>query len=274
MMADKKAPIGVFDSGLGGLTALRRLQEELPCEDYVYFGDTARVPYGGRDKKTLRSFARGDIALLQSYGVKAILVACGTVSSVLLDEIKKDYEIPLVGVVESAATAAAQATVSGKIGIWGTAASIGSGAYARRLEALGYFDTVSVACPKLVPLIEDGKTDPADLEVRPALEEYLAPVLAAGADTLTLGCTHYPLLTDAIQAVAGKGLTLINSGRESVVTLKSALKQSGLLRQEGCGETRYLVSGSIADFERQGGTFLGKDLSGKVVQDRAERYGK
>ncbi len=274
MRMDKNAPIGVFDSGLGGLTALGRLQKELPAEDYVYFGDTARVPYGGRDKETLLSFARGNIALLQSYGVKAILVACGTVSSVLLEEIKSDYEIPLVGVIESAATAAAQATASGRIGIWGTAATIRAGAYAKRLEAMGYFDTVSVACPKLVPLIEGGKTDPCDPEVRAALEEYLAPVLAAKCDTLILGCTHYPLLADAIRAVAGRRLVLINSGRESIVTLRTALEQRNLLRGEGCGETRYLVSGSVAEFERQGGTFLGKDLAGKVVQEDAERYGK
>lgn len=270
MRNDKNAPIGVFDSGLGGLTALGRLQKELPCEDLVYFGDTARVPYGGRDKETLLAFARGNIALLQSYGVKAILVACGTVSSVLLEEIKEDYAIPMVGVIESAATAAAQATVGGRIGIWGTAATIKAGAYAKRLEALGYFDTVSVPCPELVPLIEGGKTDPADPEVRAALEKYLAPVLAAKCDTLILGCTHYPLLANAIRAVAGEELTLINSGGESIVTLRTALEQRDLLREEGVGETRYLVSGSVADFERQGGTFLGKDLSGRVVQRHAE----
>ncbi len=271
---NKKAPIGVFDSGLGGLTALRQLQADLPHEDYIYFGDTARVPYGSRDKETLSCFAREDIALLRAHGVKAILIACGTVSSVLLEEIKGDYPIPLVGVIESAATAAALATRCGEIGIWGTAASIGSGAYARRLEALGYADTVAVACPKLVPLIESGHRSAEDPLVRQALQEYLQPILQAGADTLILGCTHYPLLADAIRAIAGEGLTLIDSGKESVVTLRTALEQADLLCGNGAGETRYIVSGDPAEFAAMGGAFMGHDLSGKVEQKHAETFGR
>lgn len=266
---NKKAPIGVFDSGFGGLTALRQLQKELPDEDYIYFGDTARVPYGGRDKATLSRFACEDIALLRSFGVKAILVACGTISSVLLEEIKGEYPIPLVGVIESAATAASIATRNGKIGIWGTAASIGSGAYARRLSALGYDDTTAVPCPKLVPLIEAGRTSAEDPMVRQALEEYLEPILKAGADTLILGCTHYPLLADAICEIAGEGLALVDSGKESVVTLRTALEQADLLKEEGAGDTRYVVSGVPEEFAQAGGRFLGRDLSGKVEQKNA-----
>ena len=271
---NKKAPIGVFDSGLGGLTALKALQEELPNEDYIYFGDTARVPYGGRDKETLARFAADNIALLRSYDVKAILVACGTISSVLLEGIKEEYPIALVGVIESAAAAAGAATRNGKIGIWGTAASIGSGAYARRLAALGYADTVAVPCPKLVPLIESGRTSAEDPMVRQALEEYLEPVLKSGADTLILGCTHYPLLAEAIRAVAGEELVLIDSGKESVVTLRAALEEADLLNEQEQGNTRYIVSGSPEDFARQGGAFLGSDLSGKVEQQDAENLGK
>jgi glutamate racemase len=265
----KKAPIGVFDSGLGGLTALRRLQAELPNEDYIYFGDTARVPYGGRDKDTLSRFAKEDIALLRSFGVKAILVACGTVSSVLLEDIREQYPIPLVGVIESAAQAAAAATTNGKVGIWGTAASIGSGAYAKRLAALGYPESVAVPCPKLVPLIESGRTSAEDPSVRQALEEYLEPVLKAGADTLILGCTHYPLLNEAIRAVAGDGLALIDSGGESIATLRTTLQESDLLKEEGEGQSRYFVSGDPAEFARNGGAFLGRDLNGKVEQRNA-----
>lgn len=271
---DKKAPIGVFDSGLGGLTALKQLQIELPQEDYIYFGDTARVPYGSRDKETLSRFATDDIALLRSYGVKAILVACGTVSSVLLEEIKDSYPIAMVGVIESAAAAAAAATQNGRIGIWGTAASIGSGAYAKRLAALGYADTVAIPCPKLVPLIESGRTSAEDPMVRQALEEYLEPILKAGADTLILGCTHYPLLADAIREIAGEELALIDSGKESVATLRSALEQADLLNEEGVGNTRYIVSGDPEEFAHQGGAFLGHNLSGKVEQQDAEAFGK
>ena len=273
-LLNKKAPIGVFDSGLGGLTALKALQQELPNEDYIYFGDTARVPYGGRDKETLSRFAADNIALLRSYDVKAILVACGTVSSVLLEGIKEEYPIALVGVIESAAAAAAAATQNGKIGIWGTAASIGSGTYARRLAALGYDETVAVPCPKLVPLVESGRTSADDPMVRQALEEYLEPIFRSGADTLILGCTHYPLLADAIREIAGEELQLIDSGKESVVTLRAALEEADLLNEQEQGSTRYIVSGPTEDFARQGGAFLGRDLFGKVECQSAENLGK
>lgn len=275
MMIEKQnAPIGVFDSGLGGLTALKQLQKDLPAEDYIYFGDTARVPYGGRDKGTLMHFAKDDIALLRSHGVKAILVACGTVSSVILEEIEHDYDIPLVGVVESAAEAAARATKNGKIGIWGTAASIRSGSYAHRLAEMGYHNTVAVPCPKLVPLIEGDHLSPKDEDARAAVREYLAPVLEQGADTLILGCTHYPLLAEVIHAEAGDELTLIDSGAESGETLRKALAERELLRREGAGTTRYIVSGNADDFAAQGGRFLGRDLFGKVEQADAEAFGK
>lgn len=274
MINDKNAPIGVFDSGLGGLTALRQLQKDLPQEQLIYFGDTARVPYGGRDKETLMHFAKTDIALLQSYDVKAILVACGTVSSVILEEIKNDYKIPVVGVVESAAEAAAKATRNGIVGIWGTAASIGSGAYAKRLAALGYGNTVAVPCPKLVPLIEGGHTAAEDEEARAAVREYLAPVLESGADTLILGCTHYPLLTEVIRAEVGNRLTLIDSGAESIATLRQALEERILLRESGEGSARFLVSGDTAEFALSGGRFLNQELFGKVEQADAEAFGK
>lgn len=273
-LLSKKAPIGVFDSGLGGLTALKALQTELPNEDYIYFGDTARVPYGGRDKETLSRFASDNIALLRSYDVKAILVACGTISSVLLDGIKEEYPIALVGVIESAAAAAAATTQNGKIGIWGTAASIGSGAYARRLAAMGYDETIAVPCPKLVPLVESGRTSAEDPMVRQALEEYLEPILKGGADTLILGCTHYPLLAEAIREIAGDELQLIDSGKESVVTLRAALEETDLLNEQEQGSTRYIVSGSAEDFACQGGEFLGVELSGKVERQDAENLGK
>ena len=274
MKIERNAPIGVFDSGLGGLTALRQLQKDLPRERLIYFGDTARVPYGGRDKETLMHFAKTDIALLQSHGVKAVLVACGTVSSVILEEIKNDYEIPVVGVVESAAEAAAKATRNGCIGIWGTAASIGSGAYAKRLAALGYENIVAVPCPKLVPLIEGGHAAAEDEEALAAVREYLAPVLESGADTLILGCTHYPLLTEVIRAEVGNRLTLIDSGAESIAALHRALEERGLLRECGEGSARFLVSGDAADFAKNGGRFLNQELFGKVEQADAEAFGK
>ncbi|MBQ7936119.1 MAG: glutamate racemase [Clostridia bacterium] len=259
---NRNAPIGVFDSGLGGLTALRQLQKDLPNENFIYFGDTARVPYGGREKETLRHFAQTDIALLRSFGVKAILVACGTLSSVLLEEIKEEYDIPLVGVVKSAAFAAAEA--GKKVAIWGTAASIGSGAYAKEVEKWGCAAVAAVPCPKLVPLIEGGHIAADDPDTKAAIAEYLAPVLAANADVLILGCTHYPLLEQTIKAQAPQGLTLVNSGKESVRALRETLAEQDLLRTAGEGHTRYLVSGDAAAFAKQGSLFMGEDLSGKV----------
>lgn len=260
---NRNAPIGVFDSGLGGLTALRCLQKDLPHENFIYFGDTARVPYGGRDKETLRRFAKGDIALLRSFGVKAILVACGTLSSVLLEEIKGDYDLPMVGVVNSAAEAAVCA--GKRVAIWGTAASISSGAYAKEVEKRGGSVVASVACPKLVPLIESGKTAPDHPETQAAVAEYLAPVKEA--EVLILGCTHYPLLEEAIRAQSD--LILINSGKESVRSLKAVLETNDLLKTQGEGTTRYLVSGDVESFARLGSLFMGKDLSGKVEQAHA-----
>ncbi len=264
-------PIGVFDSGLGGLTALRQLERDLPLESFVYFGDTARVPYGGRDRATLEAYAREDVAFLRSFHVKAILVACGTVSSVLLDELKDDYPFPLFGVVESAVHAAAKRTENGKIGIWGTAATIASGAYARRLAALGVQNTVSVPCPRFVPLIEAGRTAPEDPEVAAAVAAYLSEIRAYGADTLILGCTHYPLLAQAIRAEAGDQLTLIDPGKESAGRMKEVLTQADLL-SAGPGGTRYFVSGEEERFARLGGAFMGKDLQGKVERADAASF--
>lgn len=272
-MMSASSPIGVFDSGLGGLTALRRLRRVMPHEDFIYFGDTARIPYGGRDRETLMRFARGDIAFLQQFGVKAVLVACGTISSVLLEQIRGDYAIPLAGVIESAAAAAARATQNGRIGVWGTAASIASGAYARKLGALGYEQTVCLPCPKLVPLIESGHTGADDPQVREAVREYLEPVCAFGADTLILGCTHYPLLEEAIRAGTQRALRLIDSGGESASLLLETLRAQGLLRAQGTGKTRYFVSGRAEEFIRIGGRFLGEDLAGKVEQADAESFG-
>lgn len=265
----KNSPIGVFDSGLGGLTALKQLRADLPLEDFIYFGDTARVPYGSRDKETLERFARSDIALLQKHGVKAILVACGTVSSVILPKIAGEYEIPIVGVIESAVEAAAKATKSGKVGIWATEASIRSGAYAKGLAEFGVGECVSVACPKLVPLIESGHTDPFDPMVREAVEEYLNPILAMGCDTLILGCTHFPLLESAVWAIAGKALSLINVGKESAVRLKEALEETALLQKAG-GSVRYYVSGPKEEFIRMGSRFMQEELEGMVEVAHAE----
>ncbi len=270
-MNQSNLPIGVFDSGLGGLTALHRLQQDLPYEDFIYFGDTARVPYGGRDRETLHTFANQAIALLRSHQVKAVLVACGTISSTVLEDLQKEWDIPLIGVVESAADAAASATENRKVGIWATPVSIGAGAYVRRLERRNIKNTLGIPCPKLVPLIESGHTSRRDEELSAAIDEYLHPIEEFGVDTLILGCTHYPLIKKAIAARAQKPLHLIDSGKESVNALINTLEKMELLcKEERLGQTRYFVSGDPEEFSRNGEDFLELSLAGKVEQRRAE----
>lgn len=270
-MNESNLPIGVFDSGLGGLTALHRLQQDLPHEDFIFFGDTARVPYGGRDRETLRRFAMEDIALLRSHRVKAILVACGTISSTVLEELQKELDFPLIGVVESAADAAASATENRRVGIWATPVSIAAGAYVRRLERRNIKKTLGIPCPKLVPLIEAGHTSRRDEELNAAIDAYLKPIEEFGVDTLILGCTHYPLIKKAIAARAKNPLNLIDSGKESVNALINTLEKKNLLCKENRqGQTRYFVSGDPEKFARNGEDFLELSLIGKVEHCRAE----
>ncbi len=270
-MNQQNLPIGVFDSGLGGLTALHRLQQDLPHEDFIYFGDTARVPYGGRDRETLRTFASQVIDFLRSYQVKAILVACGTISSTVLEELQKQVDFPLIGVVESPADAASSATENRRVGIWATPVSIAAGAYARRLERRNIKNTLGIPCPKLVPLIESGHTSRRDVDLSAAIDEYLKPIEEFGVDTLILGCTHYPLIKKAIAARSKKTLQLIDSGKESVNALINTLEKADLLcKEEKKGNTRYFVSGDPEEFARNGEEFLALSLAGKVEQRSAE----
>ena len=249
-------PIGVFDSGLGGLTAVRRLREILPHENIEFFGDTDRVPYGGRDRETLRRFAKDDLNFLLGRNVKAVVVACGTISSVALDTLQ-DAGIPVRGVVEPAVRAAAEASQSGRIGITGTAAAVKSGAYENALKSLRPdCEIFASACPRFVPLIEGGAAldDP---ELCSAAEEYVGPIRDFGADTLILGCTHYPLISDTIRRVVGDTVRLIDVGAEAAEEMKAVLTASGSLNgQEASGYLRCHVSGSPGMFASLAGRFL------------------
>ena len=199
-------PIGVFDSGLGGLTAVRELRQLLPSENIIYFGDTARVPYGGRSAEILLKYARQDVRFLRSHDIKAILVACGTVSTTALDVLAAENPIPVLGVVAPAARAAARAPRSGSIGLIGTQASIRSGAYERLIRAENPAARVlAQPCPLFVPLVENGRFRPGDVVIETVAAEYLAPLKEAGVDTLVLGCTHYPLLEKVIGAYMAGG---------------------------------------------------------------------
>ncbi len=259
--AGPAAPIGVFDSGLGGLTAVRELRRILPGEDIVYFGDTGRVPYGTKGERIICAYARQDIAFLLSKGVKTVLAACGTVSSTFPDEEGQRLPIGYAGVVKAAAAAAAAATRSGRVGIIGTEATIASGSYQRALAALlPGAQALTAACPLFVPLVESGHFAPGDALVALAAEEYLAQVRAAGVDTLILGCTHYPLLAASIAAYMGGGVALIDPGREAALALAGSLARQGLLREEGghSGALTCYVSDEPSRFSRLAGSFLGR----------------
>ena len=212
-------PIGVFDSGLGGLTAVREMRRLMPSENIIYFGDTSRVPYGGRSPEILLKYARQDVHFLRSFDIKAVLVACGTVSTTALPQLQAENDLPILGVVEPACRKAAAMTRNRRVGLIATAASVRSGAYERTLHRLDEtIHVVSRACPLLVPLVENGRYQPGDVVIETVAREYLEPLRQEGLDVLILGCTHYPLLTDIIREIMGPEVSLVNAmSRETIL---------------------------------------------------------
>ncbi len=254
-------PIGVFDSGLGGLTAVAEIRKILPSENIIYFGDTSRVPYGGRSKEILLKYAHQDVAFLRSFAIKAIVVACGTVSTTALPTLRAENDLPLLGVVEPACRRAVKLTKSKRIGMIATAASVRSGTYEAVIHELDAdIQVFSRACPLFVPLVENGRFHRGDTVIETVAREYLEPLKAAGIDTLILGCTHYPLLTDVIADVMGDGVTLINAGAEAAWELKRTLTAQDLLAQDRQGETELYASDLSGDFKELAGCFLQEDV--------------
>lgn len=265
-------PIGVFDSGLGGLTAVSEIRRILPSENIIYFGDTSRVPYGGRSRETLLKYARQDVRFLRSFDIKAIVVACGTVSTNALTELRQENDLPILGVVDPACARAVKVSRGGRIGLIATAASVRSGAYERQILALKPDAAViSKACPLLAPLVENGRYHRGDVVVETVAREYLAPLRDAGVDTLILGCTHYPLLTDVIADVMGSGVALINTGGEAAWELKRTLTASGALAEERQGQETFYASDISGDFSAIAREFLHEDIP-HVHSVEIERY--
>ncbi len=255
--------IGVFDSGLGGLTAVRELMQILPGESIVYFGDTARVPYGTRSRDTIQKFAAQDLRFLLEQDLKAVLVACGTVSSVALPELQRMSQVPVIGVVEPTACAACKATRNGKIGILGTSATVKSGSYQSAIAAIDPKISVTAkSCPLFVPLVENGYLQGQITEL--AALEYIKPLQDAGVDTVILGCTHYPLLKPVLSELFGPGVTLIDSGREAALELAEVLRQRGQLSENTEGTRRYFVSDEVSNFSHIAGMFLERNIDGQV----------
>jgi len=265
-------PIGVFDSGLGGLTTVKKLTELLPGEDIIYLGDTGRVPYGSRSRETIVKYARQDAAFLAGFDIKAIVIACNTVCSVAYDILERAYDVPVFEVVNAPASAAAAATKNGRIGVIGTAATIGSGAYEAALKMAGPGLTVfSVPCPLFVPLAENGRTGDDDVAALAIAEDYLKVLRGSGIDTLIMGCTHYPLLRAVIlkvvSKVIGQGVTLVDSGAETARFVANSLHSQDLLSPGGAdGTIKYFVTDGIEGFSALASRFLESEVNGKVEQ--------
>jgi glutamate racemase len=265
MITEREAPLGVFDSGLGGLTVVRALREALPHEDIVYLGDTARVPYGTKGPATVVKYALGCARHLVGRGVKAIVIACNTVSAVAPDRLRIELDLPVLGVIDPGARAAVEATRAGRIGVLATAATIASGAYPRAVSARSTrAETIGQAAPLLVPLAEEGWTEG---EVpRLAARRYLEPLSKAGVDVVVLGCTHYPLLRGVIeheaQVLIGRHVQVVDSAHAAAADVRGFLESRGLNRDgEREGRVDLLVTDLPKHFGDMADRFLGGDPS-------------
>ena len=249
--------IGIFDSGVGGLTVLKEIVETLPRENTIYLGDTARVPYGIRSPETVTRYSFENTHFLLEQEIKMLVVACNTASAISLDAVKKEFPLPVVGVLEPGARAAAAATRTGKVGVIGTEATVASGAYERAIRTLvPGIKVISLPCPLFVPLVEEGWCDDDVTEL--VARRYLEPFRSSGVDTLVLGCTHYPLLKRIIARVLGETITLIDSATETAKEVAEVLER---LRWHRPGsreaEHRYFVTDAPSRFEKIGKLFLG-----------------
>jgi glutamate racemase len=249
-------PVGVFDSGMGGLTVLHECLVTLPHEDFVYVGDGARLPYGPRPAAEIRRFAREIAGFLESQGVKLIVAACNSATSAALPELQEKLAVPIVGVITPEAHAAVQATRNRRIGLLATEATVASGRYTELVRTLDAgAEVTAVACPALVPLIESD--DPSAEETVAAVREYAAPLKEAGVDTVILGCTHYPLIRPIFQRVFGRGVTLVFSAEETAHEVAETLARKGIengSKREGA--YRFLTTGDTDLFRRMGARFL------------------
>jgi len=263
-----KRPIGVFDSGLGGLTVVKKLAEMLPNENIIYLGDTGRVPYGPRSRETIIKYAQQDAAFLAEFDIKAMVIACNTVCSVAFTTLENDYDIPIYEVVGAPANTAADKTENEKIGVIGTAATIRSGAYDKALKNLNpELEVYSQPCPLFVPLVEEGWIGAVDEAALCVAERYLEPLRESMIDTLILGCTHYPLLRDVISKIMGPGVSLIDSGAETAKQVAKDLNDRDMLSgNEAEGSIRYFVTDSIEGFSNVASRYLESDVQGMVEQ--------
>lgn len=256
-------PIGVFDSGVGGLTVLSSIAKILPKENLMYLGDTARVPYGTKSAETVNAYALETAEFFAARGVKAMVIACNTASAMALPLLRERFSMPILGVVQPGATAAAKQTQNRRIGVIGTEATMASGAYPRALLAVNpEIEIFTRACPLFVPLAEEGWVD-NDVSRR-VVARYLSSLKASGVDTLVLGCTHYPLLGEAIGRYLGEAVTIVDSPAATAQALRKALREAGMLKTRGRGEASFFVTDVPDRFMRLGTRFYGESVSSAV----------
>jgi glutamate racemase len=266
--ASDPRPIGVFDSGLGGLTAVRELFRVLPNESIVYFGDTARLPYGTKSRDTVTRFSLEIASFLVRQDIKCLLVACATASSYALETLEHRLKVPVVGVIRPAAAAAVSASPQGRIGVLGTPATVTSRAYPEAIAALaGSAVVTSRACPLFVPLIEEGWIDHA--VTREVAAEYLADVKAAHPESVILGCTHYPLVAPVLQQILGPGVKLLDSGAEAARALAALLAERGMLAA-GPAHHRFYLSDERIQFQKIAESFLGRPVPAITIVDQTD----
>lgn len=261
---DRNAPIGVFDSGIGGLTVAREIMRQMPDENIVYFGDTARVPYGSKSKNTVIRFSRQIVNFLRSKQVKAIVIACNTASAMALDVIEAEQDIPVIGVIKAGARTAADTTKNGRIGVIATRGTIGSGVYEQVLHEIDPdYQIFGKACPLFVPLVEEGLTH--DFITEEVARRYVKDLQYKDIDTLILGCTHYPLLRTLLRKVMGEEVTLVNPAYETAIELKNLLQKQELDRQADRSHPakyEFYVSDLADQFQEFANSILPYDVAG------------
>lgn len=264
---DRNAPVGVFDSGVGGLTVAREIMRQIPEERIVYFGDTARVPYGSKSQDTIIRYSRQIIRFLRTQGVKAIVIACNTASAYALETVQKESDIPIIGVINAGARTAVQATRNGKIGVIGTEGTIGSGIYTEVMKAMKPgIEVTGKSCPLFCPLVEEGLLH--DSVTDEIASRYLSVLKGKYIDTLVLGCTHYPLLRSTLGRLMGEDVTLVNPAYETAIELKALLKEQGLNRNPENPFEGEQYQFFVSDLAEKFSDFATSILPGEVTETR------
>jgi glutamate racemase len=266
-VADASAAIGIFDSGIGGLTVMREIMAMLPHEQLIYLGDTGRYPYGSKSADTVRRYSIENAAFLADKGIKMLVVACNTSAAVALDVLSEQLAVPVIGVIEPGARAAVKRTRNRKVGVIGTEGTIASGAYTRALKRLdAQLEIYTRACPLFVPLAEEGWVNNA--VARSAAGLYLTSLKRSGIDTLVLGCTHYPLLAEVIAEFLGDKVRLVDSARTTAEAIRETLLRYGLLQRSGAGSASFFVTDATDRFTKVGARFMGHPVESAVRIER------